>query len=148
MQQTAITSLYESHELVMCFKNYFPDNWEDIRQDIFVKVLQMPDSDKIENLKHYIIKAIVNLKRQKYGSEKRKYQTFDILPELTHHDEDYSEDHYQQQMQAVNGLPWYHNGILELYVKLGTVKAVSEATKIPYYSVKRTIKQARKLCNK
>jgi hypothetical protein len=73
-----------------------------------------------------------------------QYKHYNPLPEnIEQVDEGYN-DASDKLDNQVEKLHWYHPGILNLYAKLGTVKAVSLQTKIPYESVKYAITQARK----
>lgn len=142
----AIIELYQSHEVDYCLKVNFPDCWEDVKQDLFEKLLVQP-IDNIHNLKYYIIKSIINLKRQPYGKQVNLYRQHDELKDNVELPaEQYSEEEFYQQLEKVNQLDWYYKGLMELYVKLGTAKAVADATQIPYWSVVRTIKHVRQIC--
>lgn len=142
----AIIELYQSKEVDHCLRTNFPYDWQDVKQDLFERLLTQPN-DNIQNLKFYIIRAIINLKRQPYGKQAKQYKGFAALTEnIESIAEQYSEDEFHQQLEKVNQLDWYYKGLMELYVKLGTAKAVADATQIPYWSVVRTIKHVRQIC--
>lgn len=144
-----IIELYQSSEVDRCLIANFKGDWQDIKQDVFERLLRLkPEQlENIKNIRHYLLRIIINIKRQPYDPSAKLYRKHDELldtPEMV--SEQYSEEEYIKQLSKVEALGWYHRGILELYAELGSVRAVSEQTKIPYYSVKYTIKESRKLC--
>lgn len=144
-----IINLYSEKEVDICLMSNFKDDWEDIKQDVFERLLRLTDQqlEQISNIRHYLLRIILNIKRQPYDPSAKLYRKNEELKDVAElHLQDYSEDIYLEQIEKIKKLHWYHKGIVELYAELGSVRAVSEATKIPFYSVKHTIKESRKLC--
>lgn len=151
--QELITNLYNSKEIEDVLHRHFPaDCREDIKQDLFIILINLTpgtleEKESRGKLRQYIATIIINLKNQKYGKIAKmvgQYKHYNPLPEnIEQVDEGYN-DASDKIDSHVERLHWYHSGILKLYAKLGTVKAVSLQTKIPYESVKYAITQARK----
>lgn len=145
----AIKQLYQSEEVNTCLRVHFKEQWQDVKQDVFETLLSLPAErlDAIKSLRHYVLQIIINLRRNKYAKPAKLYTTFEELPDIGNWEhEPYNEDEYKQQIDSIQTLSWYHRGILDLYVELGSVRAVSEKTKIPFDSVKFAIKEARQQC--
>lgn len=145
----AIQELYQSEEVDTCLRVHFKDQWQDVKQDVFETVLALPAERlaNIRSLRHYVLQIIINLRRNKYAKPVKLYNRFEQLPDIGNLEhEAYSEDEFNQQLQKIESLSWYHRGILDLYIELGSVRAVSEKTKIPFDSVKFAIKEARQQC--
>jgi len=144
-----LRQLYESSEIDTCLRINFKSHWQDVKQDIFEKLVSLPDTRlaEIRNLRHYIVQMIINLKRCKYDRLRKQYIDYEPLPDIEQTPaEQYTEEQYHEQLSRVKSLDWYHKGVLELYVELGSVRAVSEKIKIPYDSIKLAIKEARQQC--
>lgn len=144
-----LRQLYESSEIDTCLRINFKSQWQDVKQDVFETLLSLPAErlQSIRSLRHYVLQIIINLRRNKYAKPAKLYSTFEQLPDIGNWEhEPYNEDEYKQQIDSIQTLSWYHRGILDLYVELGSVRAVSEKTKIPYDSIKLAIKEARQQC--
>jgi len=143
-----VMQLYQSPELDQCLRANFGDDWQDVKQDVFERMLRLPPEQaaEIKNMRHYIIRVILNIKRQPYDPSAKLYRKSEPYTESQQPDEQYTEDEFHEQLAKVNSLPWYHQGIITLYTQLGTVRAVAEQTGIPFYSIKHTIKECRKMC--
>ena len=148
-----ITQLYKSKEVTEAIGYHFPDHCkEDIRQDLFIILMDLPpgtleQSQAKGKLRQYIATIISNMKHQRYGKiakQVNQYNFSNPLPEnIEQIDTEYN-DYKDLAFDKIERIDWYKRGILELYAKLGTVKAVSLQTKIPFDSVKYAITQARK----
>lgn len=152
-----ITELYGSIEVKECLSRHFdPDCREDVKQDLFELLINLAPGTLEEKqsrgkLKHYVAAIIANLKRQRYGKVAKmigQYRCFDELPENIEQADDVYNDDLDRAEEQTEKLHWYYAGVLKLYAKLGTVKAVSRATDIPYESVKYAITEARKQIKK
>lgn len=144
-----ITELYQSKDVDKCLKANFKTDWQDVKQDVFERLLKLrPEQlESIRNIRHYLLRIILNIKRQPYDPSAKLYRKSEDLTDVPEPIADqYNEEDYISQVEKVESLDWYNRGILELYAELGSVRAVSEKTKIPFYSVKYTIKESRKLC--
>lgn len=148
-----ITELYHSSEVRECLCRHFSgDIREDVKHDLFELLINLKPGTLEEKqsrgkLKHYVAAIIANLKRQRYGKVAKmigQYQSFESLPEsIEQKDEEYN-DALDRAEKCTENLHWYYAGVLKLYARLGTVRAVSRATQIPYESVKYAITEARK----
>jgi hypothetical protein len=74
----------------------------------------------------------------------KQYQFSNPLPENIEQIETGYDNTNDIVLDEFEKIDWYKRGIIQLYAKLGTVKAVALQTKIPYESVKYAITQARK----
>jgi len=148
-----ILQLYNSKEVAEAISYHFPDHCkEDIKQDLFETLMNLPTGtleavNEKGKLRQYIATIISNMKHQRYGKVAKMVNQYNLsnpLPEnMEQADTGYS-DANDIAFEKIDKIDWYKRGILELYVKLGTVKAVSIQTKIPFDSVKYAINQARK----
>jgi len=148
-----ITELYNSLEITDCLKRHFPaDCREDVRQDLFELLIRLEPGTLEEKqsrgkLRQYVATIIINLKNQKWGKIAKmvkQYQHSTPLPENLEQVESYYDNTPDLILEEFEKIDWYKRGIIQLYAKLGTVKAVSLQTQIPYESVKYAINQARK----
>jgi transposase-like protein len=148
--------LYD-HEFEFVFKNIGKELWEDLRQEVAYIVLQY-DAEKIAELeakgkqvfKFWIVRICCNQTNSKYGKFGRLYGSLlpveDIMKFVK---EDEPIDNSQEVADAISkiveGLYWYDQEILKMYVELGSVRKVSKQTSIPHTSIFITIKKIR-LC--
>ena len=147
---------YNSREVQDCLrKMHRPDVWEDIRQDIFEALLRQDEAELVEmhlsgRLRFFIVRFIINLTYHTRNAITRQYSLTSELSENhtdtpdPDHDSAMMEAWHNKAMQAIDGLHWYYKGILDLYTKLGSVRAVSEQTGIPFSSIKLAISTLRK----
>jgi hypothetical protein len=151
----AINWLYDK-EFEYVFRNIGKELWEDLRQEIAVIVLEY-DSDKIIELeekgkqvfKFWIVRICCNQTNSKYGKFGRLYGSLvpveDIVKFVKEEDEiDNSQELAEGISKIINGLYWYDQEILKMYIELGSVRKVSKQTGIPHTSVFITIKNIRK----
>jgi hypothetical protein len=170
--QDLITSLYKSKEIEEVLHRHFPaDCREDIKQDLFIILINLTpgtleEKESRGKLRQYVATIIINLKNQRYGKVAKMVGQYRQSIALKREDngnasdmeiegfidwckkaepanEEYN-DFLDRVLDRVEKIDWYYSGILKLYAKLGTVRAVSLQTKIPYESVKYAITQARK----
>jgi transposase-like protein len=148
--------LYDN-EFEFVFKNIGKDLWEDLRQEVAYIVLQY-DAEKIAELeakgkqvfKFWIVRICCNQTNSKYGKFGRLYGSLlpveDIM-KFVKEDEpiDNSQEVADGISKIVEGLYWYDQEILKMYVDLGSVRKVSKQTGIPHTSIFITIKKIR-LC--
>jgi DNA-directed RNA polymerase specialized sigma24 family protein len=148
-----ITQLYNSKDISDCIGFHFdPDCQQDVKQDLFEILLSLKPGtlESKQNLKAYIASIIANMKRQRYGKIAKtvnNYNRFEELPAIANI-VDEQDDKEQIFCKVDEKLNWYQRGIFELYAKLGSVRAVSLETSIPAVSIKRTIREGRKLIKK
>ena len=151
----AIDWLYDK-EFEYVFRNIGKDLWEDLRQEIAVIVLEY-DSKKINDLeekgkqvfKFWIVRICCNQTNSKYGKFGRLYASLvpveDIVKFVKEEDDiDNSQELVDGISKIINGLYWYDQEILKMYIELGSVRKVSKQTGIPHTSVFITIKNIRK----
>lgn len=151
----AIGWLYD-REFEFVFKNIGKDLWEDLRQEIAYIVLQY-DLAKIQELeekgkqvfKFWIVRICCNQTNSKYGKFGRLYSSLlpveDILKFVKEEETiDNSQEVFESISKIVEGLYWYDQEILKMYVDLGSVRKVSKQTGIPHTSIFITIKNIRK----
>jgi hypothetical protein len=148
-----ITQLYKSKEVTEAISYHFPDHCkEDIMQDLFIILIDLAPGtleqvNEKGKLRQYIATIIVNMKNQRYGKVAKmisQYNFSNPLPENMEQIDSGYNDSTDIAFEKIDKIDWYKRGILELYAKLGTVRAVALQTKIPYESVKYAITQARK----
>jgi hypothetical protein len=148
--------LYD-HEFEFVFKNIGKDLWEDLRQEVAYIVLQY-DAEKIAELevkgkqvfKFWIVRICCNQTNSKYGKFGRLYGSLlpveDIMKFVKEEETiDNSQEVADGISKIVEGLYWYDQEILKMYVDLGSVRKVSKQTGIPHTSIFITIKKIR-LC--
>ena len=146
--------LYD-HEFVFVFKNIGKDLWEDLRQEVAYIVLQY-DAEKIAELevkgkqvfKFWIVRICCNQTNSKYGKFGRLYGSLlpveDIIKFVKEEEPiDNSQEVADGISKIVEGLYWYDQEILKMYVDLGSVRKVSKQTGIPHTSIFITIKKIR-----
>ena len=151
----AIGWLYD-REFEYVFKNIGKDLWEDLRQEVAYIVLQY-DSKKIDELeekgkqvfKFWIVRICCNQTNSKYGKFGRMYASLvpveDIMKFVKEEEQiDNSQEVADGISKIVQGLYWYDQEILKMYVELGSVRKVSKETGIPHTSIFITIKNIRK----
>jgi len=147
--------LYD-REFEFVFKNIGKELWEDLRQEVAYIVLQY-DSKKIGELeskgkqvfKFWIVRICCNQTNSKYGKFGRLYASLlpveDILKFVKEEEPiDNSQEVADGISKIVEGLYWYDQEILKMYVELGSVRKVSKQTGIPHTSIFITIKNIRK----
>ena len=150
--------LYD-REFEYVFKNIGKDLWEDLRQEVAYIVFQY-DRTKIIELeekgkqvfKFWIVRICCNQTNSKYGKFGRLYSSLlpveDILKFVKEEEPiDNSQEVFESISKIVDGLYWYDQEILKMYVDLGSVRKVSKQTGIPHTSIFITIKKIR-LCIK
>jgi hypothetical protein len=148
--------LYDQ-EFEFVFKNIGKDLWEDLRQEVAYIVLQY-DAEKIAELevkgkqvfKFWIVRICCNQTNSKYGKFGRLYGSLlpveDIMKFVKEEEPiDNSQEVADGISKIVEGLYWYDQEILKMYVDLGSVRKVSKQTGIPHTSIFITIKKIR-LC--
>jgi hypothetical protein len=146
--------LYDN-EFEFVFKNIGKDLWEDLRQEVAYIVLQY-DSEKIAELevkgkqvfKFWIVRICCNQTNSKYGKFGRLYGSLlpveDIMKFVKEEEPiDNSQEVADGISKIVEGLYWYDQEILKMYVDLGSVRKVSKQTGIPHTSIFITIKKIR-----
>lgn len=151
----AIGWLYDQ-EFKYVFQNIGKDLWEDLRQEVAVIVLEY-DSEKLRELeakgkqvfKFWIVRICCNQTNSKYGKFGRMYAALvpveDIVKFIKEEEEiDNSQAVADSISKIVEGLYWYDQEILKMYVELGSVRKVSKQTGIPHTSIFITIKNIRK----
>jgi transposase-like protein len=150
----SIAWLYDT-EFEYVFKNIGKDLWEDLRQEVAYIVLQY-DSKKIGELedkgkqvfKFWIVRICCNQTNSKYGKFGRMYASLlpveDIMKFVKEEEPiDNSQAVADGITKIVEGLYWYDQEILKMYVELGSVRKVSKQTGIPHTSIFITIKKIR-----
>jgi transposase-like protein len=146
--------LYDQ-EFEFVFKNIGKDLWEDLRQEVAYIVLQY-DAEKIAELeakgkqvfKFWIVRICCNQTNSKYGKFGRLYGSLlpveDIMKFVKEEEPiDNSQEVADGISKIVEGLYWYDQEILKMYVDLGSVRKVSKQTGIPHTSIFITIKKIR-----
>jgi hypothetical protein len=150
----AIGWLYDQ-EFKYVFQNIGKDLWEDLRQEVAVIVLEY-DASKLQELeakgkqvfKFWIVRICCNQTNSKYGKFGRLYGSLvpveDIMKFVKEEQQiDNSQEVADGISKIVQGLYWYDQEILKMYVELGSVRKVSMQTGIPHTSIFITIKKIR-----
>ena len=151
----AIGWLYDK-EFEYVFRNIGKDLWEDLRQEVAVIVLEY-DGQKMADLvekgkqvfKFWIVRICCNQTNPKYGKFGRLYASLVPVEDIVKFiKEDHTVDNTLEVANSISkimeGLYWYDQEVLKMYIELGSVRKVSKQTGIPHTSIFITIKNIRK----
>jgi len=129
-------------------EDLFGDAITDLLEKGDEKLRKVYDNGKMETYFACVIryKHLTKLKKDKLFE---RYSGEEIFSGAECHTEDHdSKMDYAMVEKALNQLYFYHRGILLLYLKYESYKKVSDATKIPYYSVFFGVREARRMLKK
>lgn len=150
-------------EFEMIFKKIGGENWEDLRQEIAVIVLEY-DRTKMNEIvqrgknhfKFWVVRSSMNTMTPVVGkffrllnqySEKVKFVQVEDISRFSEKAEEENEINFEninKIKEKLNSLHFYDKGIFELYLKHGSLRRVSEIVGIPHTSIFYTIKKVQK----
>ena len=165
-----IAEHYSNKDLIIFFKNIAGEWWDELRQDVFLALLQY-DKEKILDmyerkcLKFFTIRIALNQFRSKnskfyYQNFKHQNDSLSIPHDELIENADailYANELYELQGETkyqilerkivsvenqIDGLRYFEREILKLYLKLGTYKKVAEDTGIPVRTIANAVKNA------
>lgn len=141
-----IADIYQSSEITEVLSKVNPEHIrDDLRQHIFLELLEKPDAfivdlNKRGKLKCFIVKMIYNTSRftkSRFAKERGKEVMVDQLPDII-------EEVEEEIVIPIDKIKEYDGGLLQLYAEFGTYQRVSTLTGIPVTSVFNTIKKAKR----
>lgn len=154
-----------SDELNGCIRKFAPQGFEDdFRQELFLKLLSVPDTlqrlYESGHIKFYVVKSIINLVYESRSQFNRKFKTPDmteyehwmkpdIQEDIDHEAQssyiDKIIDRIEESEERLN-TPYYRL-LAEALMLHGSAGKVAKATGIPKSSVQQGIKKLRKYLN-
>lgn len=158
----AVEWLFEE-EFEVIFRNIGGDNWEDLRQEIAVIVLEY-DRDKMNEIvnrgknhfKFWIVRSSMNTMTPVVGklfrllnqySEKVKFVKVEDVSRFSETPEEVDEiiiHDVEKIKKKLDSLHFYDKRIFEYYLQYGSLRRVSQVVGIPYTSIYHTIKKVKK----
>lgn len=153
-----LEKLYTSRELKEALNKMHPEELrDDLRQEIFVALCEMPDDklialEKSGHLRFYAVRIMLNMIQSKTSRFYYKYRkpshepyndSFDTQdePEQCEHEFEQKITKITEELEAMH---WYKKDLFDLYLKNGcNASAVSRQTKIPIRSIYHTIKEVK-----
>lgn len=154
-----IAELYESREFNECIGKMEPEHLrDDLRAEVILILLETDEQRLIAiheagALRYYTVRIIINLIQSKTSYFYKKYRQqfvelndtgrgFRAEEETDIEERATREDMEEQAMREIDNLYWYNSGIVKLYLKLGTYRAIEEDTGIPFPSVYKTVQKS------
>lgn len=146
-----------------------PELRADLKQEIFLIICEMEETKLVElyktdKIRFHIVRIIINQIQSSnspfyYKYRKIKVSEVEFNPWLEQEEKPgkYMQDHpieeinkitdeelIKQCQSKVENLYWYDQTIIKLYAEHGSLRAVSEAIKIPFTSIASTVRKVRK----
>jgi len=137
----AVLYIYENKDLRRIARDRFPHCWEDIIHDTILNMISR-DLCKEDAIK-YAVRSIINLSKTTRGIKAKFYKYYDSI-EGKDIAEDQEPDIIPSIDKVTTGLHWFHKGVFELFVELGTIKDVSILTSIPQRTISNSVKISQK----
>lgn len=150
-----IEELYRSKDFNDCINKMEPEHLrDDLRAEVVLILLETDEQKLVEMhakkvLNFFTARIIINQifsttspfykrYRQQLGeiNDRIAYEETDIEERATR------EEAEERAMQEIDNLYWYNAGIVKLYLKLGTYRAIQEDTGIPFPSVYKTVQKS------
>lgn len=173
VSEKMITDIYNSPEIDECISKLVNAGLRaDFKQELFLILCSVPCEKIVSmngNLKYFVVRIILNLVRQKrnvfhktyldktveYNSDLLKYETSspaDVDTMAERHEQEDKEEEIINRIESIDkelgNLSYpYHRAMVELLSKLGSMRAVSYETGIPFSTVQRTFKKIRQQLN-
>ena len=154
MREQIINDLYNSPDLISAFKSKAPTGtWEDLRQEVFLLLCQIPDERFLELynknvLKYYIVRITLNLTRHKRSKFLKEFVTKE--DDIT--DYEFKEEEKQDTLidfeTLTNGYHWYAKELFKLFIESRNIKEMAKDLKIPYTSLVKAIRATKKKLKK
>ena len=154
MREQIINDLYNSPDLISAFKSKAPTGtWEDLRQEVFLLLCQIPDERFLELynknvLKYYIVRITLNLTRHKRSKFLKEFVTKeDDISDYEFEEED-KQDTLIDFETLTNGYHWYAKELFKLFIESRNIKEMAQDLKIPYTSLVKAIRATKKKLKK
>jgi hypothetical protein len=156
MFNSVIAELYASKEVDECIsKMVREDLRKDFKQELFLIICTQPEEKIIElhrksELRYFVVRIIINLASQNRNVFHKKYlQTYSEIGEIADEQVPDREGYLKKLTDEFSKIDdhfgtFCHRVMIELVLKMGSVKKVSEETGIPKRTIYRTIETTRK----
>lgn len=150
-----IEELYRSKDFNDCISKMEPEHLQDdLKAEVVLILLETEEQRLIAiheagALKYYTVRVIINLIQSKTSRFYKLYrqQLNEINDRFAYEETDIEERATREEveeraMKEIDNLYWYNAGIVKLYLKLGTYRAIQEDTGIPFPSVYKTVQKS------
>lgn len=146
----AIENLAHCTWLDTACRNIAPQNWQDLRQDFFVKMISLEDAYfvKIRDLRVFSIRVLINMQGTVYRKKAKQPHKVDIdnHPNVAHEDQDHNELlKLAAKDYIIERLPMYERIMWNMHENGMSMNAIHKETTIPRSEVNRTINQIKSL---
>ena len=154
MREQIINDLYNSPDLISAFKSKAPTGtWEDLRQEVFLLLCQIPDERFLELynknvLKYYIVRITLNLTRHKRSKFLKEFVTKEDDISDYEFEEEEKQDTLIDFETLTNGYHWYAKELFKLFIESRNIKEMAKDLKIPYTSLVKAIRATKKKLKK
>jgi hypothetical protein len=154
-----VAELFNSREFNDCINKMDPEHLrDDLRSEVALILLETEDQkimaiDQKGELRFYTVRIILNLIQSKTSPFYKKYRMISssFIPEKGIEDglngRYHKELMEEKAMSYISKLYWYDKEIVQLYLKLGSYRAIEKDTGIPwescYSTIRKVIKQIR-----
>lgn len=154
-KESIISDLYQSSDIAAVLKKMRPENLrDDLRQELFIVLCEMPETNLIEianknQLKFYALRIMFNLIQSKTSRFYYKYRK-NITESLSFGtnfiaDDIFDENEHSKKMDVIlseiDGMNWYERDLFNLYLeKKCNASELCRITGIPKRSILHTIK--------
>lgn len=153
-----IESLFTGKNFRDCIKKMEPEHLrEDLMQEVILRICELPEEKIIgmherKELEFYTVRVIINMCRNPRDPFSKRFRQFHFHFDDQHLNIECSQATETEErelreiiedmaIEEVDKLYWYDRDVLKLYMKLGTLRAVSEKTRIPHTSIFHTVKK-------
>lgn len=153
LKNKIITELYNSKDLNDLIKKIKPEQLQDdLKQYAFAALCEKSDEFIInlyekKQLRFFLVRIITNSVFSNRSGFLKLHKNVKELYTNNFPDYQEAEDDYEELItktnDAVNKLYWYNNELLIQYSRLGTYRAVAEATDIPIKSIHNSVKKSK-----
>lgn len=147
-----IEQLYRSREVSEALSKMQPEDLrEDLKQECFMVLLEMPDErfTQLQNdnaLKFFFVRTMLNMIRSSSSGFYRKFRNYQ---EFNKDLEDIKDQETVNAYPLLETLHWYERDMFLIYIRMdNNVRRVADFTKIPYMSCYKTIDYVRKKLKK
>lgn len=154
MREQIINDLYNSPDLISAFKSKAPTGtWEDLRQEVFLLLCQIPDERFLELynknvLKYYAVRITLNLVRNKRSKFLKEF----VTKEDDISDYEFKEDDEENTIIDFEALTkdyhWYARELFKMFIESRNIKEMAQDLKIPYTSLVKAIRATKKKLKK
>lgn len=157
-KEQIIKELFTGKNFRECISKMEPAHLrDDLKQEVILIVCEWPGEKVIslyeqKKLEFYVVKVILNMLTNKYSSFHKQFRNrpAELITDEVQEESDFEERAYNEMIEqlAIDELEllekrdWYAHGLIKLYQKHGTFRAIQNLTGIPYVSCYKTIKKA------